>query len=154
MNVNLAKEALYEDNLFKAARAYFANQCMDTKRVFDREATFFKQHALRLHPKIEDNLDHHKPVNFVIGADKNRTRVVSIFNAELFTNTTKLKKQVQSQFKVVEPFVKLETGEKINFNIVGVTVNMKTIFGEYSNAIVACGDFVSSAYIHNFCHLD
>lgn len=79
--------------------------------------------------------------------------MVTIFPGEQFTNLNQLNKQVQKQFKKLEPFVKVDDKEKINFNIVGVTANLDHATGGTDNLIIACGDFVSSAYIHNFCHV-
>lgn len=153
-NINLAKEDLYEDQLFNAAREHYGHkQSMMTKREFDRAATFFRKHAVSLHKKIDDAYTRQKPVSFIMGTGTNHARVVTIFPGEQYTNLAGLNKQIQKQFKKLEPFVRLDDNEKINFNIVGVTANLDKATGSTDNLIVACGEFVSSAYIHNFCHV-
>ena len=154
-NINLAKEALYEAQLFEAARAHYGlKQGMQTKREFDRAATFFRKHAVTLHKKIDDAYTRQKPVSFIIGTDSNHARVVTIFQGDQFTNMAQLNKQVQKQFKKLTPFVQLDAKEKINFNIVGVTANLDKATGCTDNLIIACGEFVASTFINNFCHID
>lgn len=154
-NINLAKEELYETQLFDAARAHYGlKQSMNTKRDLDRAATFFRKHAVTLHKKIDDAYTRQKPVSFIMGTDSNHARVVTIFQGAQFTNMDQLNCQVQKQFKKLEPFVKVMPNEKINFNIVGVTANLDKATGSTDNLIIACGEFVSSAFIHNFCHID
>ena len=154
-NINLAKEDLYETQLFEAARAHYGlKQGMQTKRELDRAATFFRKHAVTLHKKIDDAYTRQKPISFVMGTGSNHARVVTIFQGKQFTNLKQLNNQVQQQFKKLEPFVKIDDKEKINFNVVGVTANLDHATGGTDNLIIVCGEFVSSAYIHNFCHID
>jgi hypothetical protein len=153
-NINLSKQDLYEERLFEAARAHFQSLSMNTKRNLDREATFFRKHAVTLHSKIDDAYTRQKAFTFVMGTSSNHARVVTIFQGEQFSSMTQLNKQVQKHLKKIEPFVKIDDKEKINFNIVGATANLDRATGGTDNLIIACGEFVSSAFIHNFCHVE
>lgn len=150
MNVNLETEALYEQELLKAAKQHGQVMNMESKREFDRAATYFKRHSRNLSPKIDDAYDRQKDITFVIGADTYINKVVSSFKDETFSNMNDLKKIVNKRFEEVEKLISSKD-KKIKIRILGTTVNICKEDNFTKNEYVVCGEFISNVRVYNFC---
>ncbi len=153
MNVNLAQCPLYEKQIIEAARQHGNRQRVETKREFDRAATFFRKHVVTLNPNIDKAYTEQKDIAVIIGSENNINRIVTIFNGALFTTTEQLEKMVQKRCKAIEIFVKPSKKDKVEFRFIGATVNLDQGKDRLANTIVACAEFRSAVRVHNFCHI-
>ncbi len=143
---DLSNEELFVLDLVKASREHGSKLKMETKRVFDREASHFFNHLKKLDDYLNSSIIVGKDV-IVITEQKDVVNVVIKFRDTPFTNMKQLDLQIKKRLRVVEEVFE----HKIAFSVLGATPNLdKRKDGSAQNSVVAVAQFVMNCKVRNF----